>query len=290
MTRLNAPFPKVNFILFLIILLCNTSLYASESFFESNLFKDTNLTAHCHNIKATWDLPASHHYPYEANRVVWIEAETTRTILEALVPKPLKINDDNSIIIYIGKFNITQPSKDSYHESGILIPVTYKDSNTGDLKKSFFVSIMHLDKNLPIIGGRVIYGANKYSAEISITENENTISASVTNSGTTLIDMTVTLKNKVIDTVTDYNNDGWIAAKCKKTENIEYAKFDTLNLADVNNFKIHKFYSGEGKIKLGSNKLNPLGNILLLKIKNAAFQIDSWILGDSLIIHNYTPY
>ena len=96
--------------------------------------------------------------------------------------------------------------------------------------------------------------------------------------------------HQLADTVTDYNNDGWITAKCKETENIEHAKFDTLNLADVNNFKIHKFYSGEGKIKLGSNKLNPLGNIPLLKIKNAAFQIDSWILGDSLIIHNYTLY
>ena len=141
--------------------------------------------------------------------------------------------------------------------------------------------------NIPILGGRVIYGANKYPAEINIIESENTVIASVKSSGITLIDMKINLQNKVIDKVTDYNSDGWIAAKCEKTENIENARFETLNLADVNNFKIHELHTGEGKVKLGSNKLNPLGNIPFLKIKNATFQIDSWVLGNSLIIHNY---
>ena len=289
MTNLNSLVIKVNIVLLFIITFICVPLYASESFFESDLFKGTNLVSHCHTMKASWDLPDEHHYPYKSNRVIWIEAETTREVLQALVPKPLKINKDNSIIIYIGKFNIMQPNPGSYHEGGIYVPVTYIDDDSGELNKSFFVPIMYLDKNIPIVGGRVIYGANKYPAEINIIESENTVIASVKSSGVTLIDMKINLQNKIIDKVTDYNNDGWVAAKCEKTENIENARFDTLNLADVNNFKIHEFHTGEGKVKLGSNKLNPLGNIPFLKIKNAAFQVDSWVLGNSLIIHNYKP-
>lgn len=269
------------------LLLFTSQVFASESSFKSDLFKGSNLVSHCHNMKATWGMPLKHHYPYEMNRVIWVEVKTQRETLEALVPKPLKINEDNSILFYIGKFNIKEPNPSSYHESGVLVPVTYKDSDSGEDKKSFFVSIMHLDKNIPIVGGRVIYGANKYFAEIEMLENENTINASVKISGVTLIEMRVNLQKKLIDKTTEFKNDGWIAAKCMASNNIKSEKFKSLNLADVSNFKIHEFHTGDAELKLNSNKEYPFGNIPIIEIKKAAFQIDSWVLGDSLLIHSY---
>lgn len=269
------------------LLLVTSQVFASESYFKSDLFKGSNLVSHCHNMKASWEMPLKHHYPYEMNRVIWVEVKTTRETLEALVPKPLKINESNSILFYIGKFNIKEPNPSSYHESGILVPVTYKDSDSGEVKKSFFVSIMHLDKNIPIVGGRVIYGANKYFAEIDMFENENTINASVKIPGVTLIEMKVNLQKKLIDKTTEFKNDGWIAAKCMASNNIKSEKFKSLNLADVSNFKIHEFHTGDAELKLNSNKEYPFGNIPILEIKEAVFQIDSWLLGDSLLIHSY---
>ena len=112
MTDSNLLTIKVNIILLLTLLLMHTSLYATESYFKSDLFKDTNLTSHCHDTVASWELSATHYYPYEANRVLWVQAKTTREALEALVPKPLKINEENKIVFFIGRLNITQPNPD----------------------------------------------------------------------------------------------------------------------------------------------------------------------------------
>ena len=278
---------KINIILLFALLLMHTSLYAKEPYFKSDLFKDTNLTSHCHDTAATWELPATHYYPYEANRVLWVQAKTTRETLEALVPKPLKINEENKIIFFIARLNITQPSPDPYNESGIVIPVTYMDHDSGELKNSVFIPILYLDENNPIIGGRVIYGANKYPAEINIIENENTFSASVKKSGVTLIDMTVTLQNQVISADTSQESGGWIAIKCDSTSDLENAKFDTLNLADVSKLKIHELHTGKGQLTLETSRLDPLANIPILEITNAGFQIDSSILGNSIVIHTY---
>ena len=146
---------------------------------------------------------------------------------------------------------------------------------------------MHLDKNIPIVGGRIIYGANKYFAEIDMFENANTINASVKIPGVTLIEMKINLQKKLIDKTTEFENDGWIAAKCIPSNNIKSEKLNSLNLADVSNFKIHEFHTGDGELKLNSNKEYPFGNIPILEIKKAAFQIDSWVLGNSLLIHSY---
>ena len=287
MTDSNLLKIKVNIILLFTLLLIHTSLYATESYFESDLFKDTNLTSHCHDTVASWELPATHYYPYEANRVLWVQAKTTREALEALVPKSLKINEENTIVFFIGRLNITQPSPDPYNEGGIVIPVTYIDSDSGELKNSVFIPILYLDENNPIIGGRIIYGANKYLAEINIIETENTVSARVKKSGVTLIDMTVTLQNQVIDTDTNQDSSGWIAIKCNSPSNLENAKFDTLSLANVSKQKIHELYTGEGQLNLGTSKLDPLANIPILEITSAGFQIESHILGDSIVIHKY---
>ena len=285
MTDSNLLTIKINIILLFTLLLIHTSLNATESYFESDLFKNTNLTSHCHDTIATWEQPTTHYYPYEANRVLWVQAKTTREALEALVPKPLKINKENTIVFFIGRLNITQPSPDPYNEGGIVIPVTYIDSNSGELKNSVFIPILYLDENNPIIGGRVIYGANKYLAEIKIVKTENSVSARVNKSGVTLIDMTVTLQNQVIDTDTNQDSDGWIAIKCDaKSKN---ANFDTLSLANVSKQNIHELHTGEGQLKLGTSKLDPLANIPILEITRAGFQVESHILGNSIVIHKY---
>jgi len=99
--------------------------------------------------------------------------------------------------------------------------------------------------------------------------------------------MTVTLQNQVIDTDTNQDSSGWIAIKCNSPSNLENAKFDTLSLANVSKQKIHELYTGEGQLNLGTSKLDPLANIPILEITSAGFQIESHILGDSIVIHKY---
>lgn len=39
------------------LLLVTSQAFASESSFKSDLFKGSNLVSHCHNMKATWEMP-----------------------------------------------------------------------------------------------------------------------------------------------------------------------------------------------------------------------------------------
>ncbi|MEM8844454.1 MAG: acetoacetate decarboxylase family protein [Pseudomonadota bacterium] len=281
------PAIKIQIALLSFLFVLNTSLYAAESLFESDIFKNTNLTSHCHDSVASWELPSTHYYPYEGNRVLWIQARTSREALEALVPNPLKINSDNTIIFFIGRLNITQPSPDPYNEGGIVVPVTYIDNDSGAPKNSVFIPILYLNKNNPIIGGRVIYGANKYLAEINIIETENTVSATVKKSGVTLIDMKVTLHNQIIDSDTNQDSSGWIAVKCNSPSNIGHVKFETLSLANVSEQIIHELQTGDGQLSLGTSKSDPLADIPILEILSAGFQIESHVLRDSEVIHKY---
>ena len=267
--------------LFLLFILLQNSLYATESEFKNDLFQNTNLTAH-------WSIFSKPPFQYDGSKVLWIEAKTTREALEALVPEQLEINKENKIIFFIGRLRITHPSPITYNEGGIIIPVSYKEKDTGVIKQSVYVPILYLEDHYPIIGGREFYGANKHLSEIEFIEDENTIKASVAQWGIPLINMEVTLENQVIDKETNQENGGWITVKrvpsIKQDGSLDVHK---LNHAHVRDHKIKELYIGEGQLNLGATEWDPLSKIPILEITNAGFQTESLILDYGSELHDF---
>ena len=267
--------------LFLFFIILQNPLYATGSEFGNDMFQNTNLTAH-------WSIFSKPPYQYDGSKMLWIEAKTTRTALEALVPEQLKINDENKIIFFIGRLRITSPDPITYNEGGISIPVSYKEKETEAIKKSVYIPILYLEDHYPIIGGREFYGANKHLSKIEFIENEKTIKASVAQWGITLMDMNVTLKTQVIDKETSQDNVGWITVKripsIKQDGSLDVHK---LNHAHVRNHKIKELHIGEGQLNLGATEWDPLSKIPILEITNAGFHTESLILDNGSELHDY---
>lgn len=121
-------------------------------------------------------------YRYKDTLSLNIVFKTDPDLLERLTPPPLKPNTNHLMIFYIGFFQFADYDL-SYHEAGLLIPVTYSGQN------GTYPIVLYLDQVNPIVGGREIYGWPKKEAEdILFKEEEGKISASVTRYGYQIIE------------------------------------------------------------------------------------------------------
>jgi acetoacetate decarboxylase len=87
------------------------------------------------------------------------------------------------MIIYVGALNIVSPAQIDYLEAGIMIPAT------DGREKGAYMPVLNLNKVVPIVGGREIWGFPKFQADLSLKEEAGIVHARVISEGTTLIDV-----------------------------------------------------------------------------------------------------
>lgn len=217
---------------------------------------------------------------YENNRTLAIEIKTTPEVLRALVPEPLFVNPDGRLIIYVANFNIVAPCQASYYEAGIMIPAS------DGQEEGVYMPVLYLDKTLPIVAGREVWGFPKFPAELSLSKENGVVHASVKSEGTLLIEATVHLGDPLPPTNMSPNT-------CFLMKTIPSAQgppaYDVkqLTTAVIRDEVCQEVYPGEATLRLGSTASDPLEQIPVLEIVNSGYFTGGFVLDYGRIVHNY---
>lgn len=220
---------------------------------------------------------------FRDNRIMTIVFKTTPEVLQELVPKPLLPNPDNLMFIYIGGLNIENPviGRYDYLEAGIGVPVIFSK------KPGNYAVCLYLNKALPIVGGREIWGWPKKDAEIAFTEKEGEIRARVERFGTILLNLSGKLQKKV-DPIPNQPEFPWFLLKIipsvrKNAPPDVWQLISSLNI----NRKIKELWSCTATFDLGTGPLDPLGKIKVSEIVNAQFSVSDFAMDYGEVLHDY---
>ncbi len=225
-------------------------------------------------------------YLYENNEIAVITITSNSETLRKLVPKPLIPNAGNTIYFYIGEFNLNHPEKINYRESGLLIPVTYKDKEKNKTEHGSYFPVLYLDHIDAIIGGREVYGYPKYLADITFTREDKSIQGIVKINGELLIevefDITTKVKNPSLPS--------WNMYSLKRIPGPDLKNGNVIKQiisAPQNGIKIHEMHLATATLKLHSVGKNPLGAIPILNISNPFFRVENMTINAGKVLYDY---
>jgi acetoacetate decarboxylase len=255
-------------------------LFSAFSNALANSFENTNLSS---GNLAYWQQP----YKLEKNELLLVDIKSTPEALRALVPEPLKLNPGNNIRLYVGKLNIVEPGKSSYLEAGLVIPVTYYDEEYKYEKVGYYFPILYLNKVIPILGGREIYGFPKHHADIEFKRNDNSVHGIVKRNDEVIIDVKLDIEKKA-DLVGGEGS--WEAFVYKRIPSVNLEdEYDVRQLTSVQNtnVKIHEQYFGKATLEFGSTEYDPLEQIPILEVTGGIFQIENSTMLEGKILHDY---
>lgn len=220
-------------------------------------------------------------YRYEGSQLVSITFETSPEILRVLVPDPLTVDAGNLMSITIGLQKIVEPRPTDYYEAYISIPVSH-----GGIRGNY-LPILYLDKAIPIVGGREIWGFSKVDAEIHFEEADGKVHARVRQDGTMLIDVVMSIGEQLPG---PQNIPGQPVFNVKLIPSVEKdAPPDVMQLTSMTprNRTVTKLRSGEATLVLGSTASSPLGKIPVGKITRCAYTESGFILDYGKVVHDY---
>jgi acetoacetate decarboxylase len=233
-----------------------------------------------YSMPEAWPTFTTPPYAYENNEIAIITFKTSPEALRSLVPEPLTPNPMGMAIVYLGRLNITKPVALSYLEAGIIIPSIFKG------KLGSYVTIMYLDKALPIIAGREIFGFAKKDAAITFSREGGKVSGRVTRDGIDLITLSVDGMER-LEKIPTQPKIPWYTLKIIPSI-IKGAPPDVKQLVSVPpGSQAKEYYSGKGNLVLKSSDLDPLGKIPILEILNIGFSVEDLILDHGEVLLDY---
>jgi acetoacetate decarboxylase len=220
---------------------------------------------------------------FRDNRVIVVVFKTAPEVLQELVPKPLLPNPANLMFIYIGSLNIEDPSigKYNYLEAGIGVPAIFSKT-LGN-----YAVCLYLNKALPIVGGREIWGWPKKDAEITFTEKEGEIRGRVERFGRTLLSLSARLGNKV-DPIPSQPELPWFLLKIipSARKNAPPDVWQLISSLNINS-GIKELWNCTATIQLESGPLDALGNIKAIEIVSAQFSVGDFAMDYGEVLHDY---
>lgn len=220
---------------------------------------------------------------FRDNKIISILFKTTSEILHKLVPEPLVPNPGNLMFIYVGELNIQDPSGGiySYLEAGIGVPVAFSKTSGN------YAVYLYLDKALPIVGGREIWGWPKKDAQISFKVEDGKISAKIVRFGASLISVTSTLLNK-IDPIPSQPELPWFNLKIIPSVE-KNSPPDVMQLTSARNSesKTKELYNCKASLEFGSSPMDPLGTIEIVEILGAQYKVTDFVMNYGEVLHDY---
>jgi len=174
--------------------------------------------------------------------------------------------------ILIGLQKIVEPIPVNYYEAFISIPVSYAEAEGN------YLPVLYLDKALPIVGGREIWGFRKVDAEIYFEAENGKIRAGVKREGTTLIDATVSIGEPVTPPKNSPNKPIFNLKLIPSVKKDAPPDVKQLTTVTTTGNKVTELRSGEAKLVFGSTPLSPLGTIPILKIVSCSYTERGFVL------------
>ena len=219
-------------------------------------------------------------YLYQGNRSINVVFKTTPETLQALVPAPLVPNPDSVLFIYFAQFNVVAPKQFCYLEMGFGVPASFSDT------AGQYAVYLYLDKAGAIVPGREIYGWPKKDAEISFTEDKDSIAAQVVRDGVVLAEAIIHFLEKV-DPIPQQPDAPWFNLKLIPSVK-KNAPPDVMQLTStVIESEMKEMYTGSATLKLSSSVSDPLGDIPILAVLEGRFTVDDITLGYGDVIYDY---
>ena len=220
-------------------------------------------------------------FTYKGCRVLSITFKTSPEVLRAMVPEPLMPNPGSIMNVLVIDQHIISPTEISYLEAILAVPVSH-DGNAAT-----YMPVLYLDKVIPIIGGREIWGFTKVEADIQMSIKDKTANATVARNGTTLIDMKIQLGEPVVP-IPEMSNDPSINLKLIPSVK-KGVPPDVKQLTSTvsQNVKTHVLRNGSGKLVLGSLPSDPLGTIPVVEIVDARYMERDFVLDYGDIVFDY---
>jgi acetoacetate decarboxylase len=198
-----------------------------------------------------------------------------------MVPEPLVPNPESIMNILVIDQHIIHPEKIIYLEAILSVPVSH------DGLAASYMPVLYLDKVIPIIGGREIWGYSKVEAEIQMSIKDKIASATVVRNGTTLIDMKVQLGEPVVPIPKMQNNPNINLKLIPSVKKGAPPDVKQLTTTVSRNVKTHLLRNGSGKLVLGSLPSDPLGTIPVVDIVDARYMERDFVLDYGDVVYDY---
>lgn len=221
---------------------------------------------------------------FRDNHMITVVFRSEMEVLNKLVPPPLVPNPDGLMFFYIGKLGFESEIIDRfpYLEAGIGVPVTFEASSG-----NYFIAL-YLDKALPIVGGREIWGFPKKDAEIVYEEASEKIYARVNRFGTTIAEVSATLGGEV-QPIPETAPVPWINFKIIPSIK-QGAPPDVMQLTysvarDAKTLSLQM--ASEVSLKFSSTTEDPLGEIPVLEVVESKFTVQDMIMDYGKVLHDY---
>jgi acetoacetate decarboxylase len=233
--------------------------------------------AHGFTMPMTAPIVASMPARYVGNRTIGVTFRTKQKVLDALVPKPLVPNAQGQVGFYIGCFNLVGLP---YLEAGIQVPVTLFDA------AGIYFVYLYLDKVVPIVAGREIFGFPKKDAEITFVEQQDRIQATVVRGGVQLVSVALDL-GEPLPISGDEPALAWYNLKLIPSV-VRGAPPEVMQIATCSHQSETKaLRAGKAQLDLLSGPQDPLGDIPVLEILGAQFSVADMVLDLGEVVYNY---
>jgi acetoacetate decarboxylase len=230
---------------------------------------------------------------YTDSKFVSVVFKTSPEALRKLVPQPLVPNPDNILLVYTSSLNVLGYKSGNfsfpggnYFEVVMGIPVKFKETSGN------YCVVMYLDYPVNTGGrsgvalGREIFGYPKKEALITFDEKDGKVYSTVSRFGTTLIKLSFerTLKVEPVP-----------PRPRTPTFNLKYipsvkkdAPPEVMQLtSNVSEFNRKEMWRGKGSLEFGSLSADPLGDIPVLQIIAAQYEVAEGSLPFGEVVHDY---
>ena len=220
---------------------------------------------------------------FRDNRIMAVIFRTQPEVLQELVPKPLLPNPAGLMFVYIGQLNIETPAfgRYDYLEAGIGVPAFFSKTPGN------YAVCLFLNKALPIVGGREVWGWPKKDAEITFSEKDGEINGRVERFGTVLLSLNGKLEKKA-DPVPSQPELPWFLLKIIPSAR-RNAPPDVWQLVSTRNIdvKTKELWNCTASLELKTGPQDALGNIPVLEVVSAQFSVGEFAMDYGEILHDY---
>ena len=224
-------------------------------------------------------------FPFHDNRILVITFTAAPEILRQLVPEPLLPNPANLAFIYIGDLGFDNPpfGRFGYLEAGIGVPAFFPKTKT----LGNYAVCLYLNKTLPAVPGREIWGWPKKDAELTFTEKDGEIRGQVERFGTVLVKVRGKLQKK-LEPGSQPPQMPWFLQKIIPAAR-RGAPPDVWQLvSQVNIDNVTKeLWNCTAELEFASGPQDPLGKIKILNIVSAQFSVGDFTMTYGEVLHNY---
>jgi acetoacetate decarboxylase len=218
-------------------------------------------------------------YQYRDNEMFTLKVEVDAEYLRDLVPEPMVVNAENIMVIYIGWLHVAEPTRISYGEAGIMVPVSLGK------RIGTYMPVLYLDEVELLTSGREVWGFPKFHGEVSFARTENGVEASVREGDVDIIHMQMDFQQRG-EPIPVYEREHFLLKSIPSVTGVGH-EVRQINTCKVRNDTRKEIQEGEADLTLRSTPKNPLGDIPIKNIVSSVYTVGDIVLDRGEVIHDY---